>query len=170
MAAVFLTGLVILLWSANEAGERKSFAEWREGLEEWREAVREREKTSGLLLRSEEAALVEMGIYLDGGSVGYGFTNQLGSYVIFLPHPFGRKNWDGETAGWRVTDQELFVGPVSAGRDGLEVKIGSKFERKLKALTESAKRTAQDTEHMDHLDRIMKVIETREFDWTDFRE
>jgi hypothetical protein len=167
LAAASLVALGVFLVGNRE---RKSLAEWREDLEDWYEKVQDRRKTSVLLARSKDATLVGVAEYLDGVSIGFVFTNRLGSFTVFLPHPFGREDWDGEKMRWTVTHQDIFVGPQEAGTNGIKVKVGSRLEHKLVLLAESAKRNAEHTEHRDYFDRFSKVLHSRQFDWTDLRQ
>ena len=160
--------LAAVFWPSPDR-DRKTFAERWEDAEVWCENFRERRKTASRVRQSRDVSLVGVADYLDGGSIGYVFTNQLGSFTVFLPHPFMRDDWDGEKMEWKVTDQQMFVGPPSAGEDGIEVKTGSGIERKLKTLAGTARAAATDAERRMHLDRFLQALDTREFDWSSRR-
>jgi hypothetical protein len=94
LASAFLSALGVWFWSAAANSERKSLAERREHVKDWYAKIRERQKMSALVRRSQDATLAGVAEYLDGGSIGYVFTNRLGNFTVFLPHPGMREDWD----------------------------------------------------------------------------
>ncbi|HEX7862941.1 MAG TPA: hypothetical protein VF773_21590 [Verrucomicrobiae bacterium] len=133
--------------SAEDVAERQMHQQWRS-------------LTSEIINKSDHIVFFGAGLYLDGGSVGYFFTNQHGAFTAFLPHP----GVDNKEMGI-VRDQRIFLGQAESGTDGIELKPGSPLERKLKTLLQAAKVSPSTADLHNELQKFSSALHTREFEW-----
>jgi hypothetical protein len=112
--------------------------------------------TLTILNQSDDATFVAVPLYLDGGSVGYIFTNRFGVLEAFVPHP--------GSIGF-VRNQPIFLGQPGTGRDGIKVKAGSRAERKLKCLVQIAGSKTMPPHYRAELDTLTRLLATRQFEW-----
>src|SRR6187401_2501843 len=100
----FLTAALLLAGCASTSPEDASL---QRTYQQWRQT------TATILNQSDDATFAGVGPYLDGGSLGYIFTNQLGIITAFVPHP----GVDNKEMGL-VRNQRIFLGQPESGLDG----------------------------------------------------
>jgi hypothetical protein len=133
--------------SDDDSSQSAPFKQWRR-------------TTATILDQSHDATFVAVSLYLDGGSLGYSFTNHLGIITAFLPNP----GIEDKEMGL-VRNQRIFLGQPESGLKGIELKSGSQTERKLKTLVQTAAAKDMPPEYRAELDRFLEGLTTREFDW-----
>lgn len=127
-------------------------------------------QTRRLLRRSSSLQYTGCARYLDGGLMGFVFSNQEAkAFVVFVPNP-------GNAEGIALEDgrkyQKILV--VAKGEfapdEPLELRVGSRTEAKVMRLVRSALQENLPAERREEVFLLLEILAERNFDWEGFQE
>ncbi len=164
----------LLVYQLSPVGSDRSKAE-TEGLR--RESVTlfrsdgPQSEVRKLLRESSSFRYIGCARYLDGGSMGFVFTNQQArAFVLFVPCPNATAEKDG------VEDEHKFQKIFITAHlefppdEPVELRMGSRAEAKVMRLVRSALQENLPVERREEVFLLLEILAERTFDWKTFQE
>jgi hypothetical protein len=120
--------------------------------------------SNAILHHSRSLTYRGIGLYSDGGSLGFQFFNQNNHFfMVFVKSPYGGENEGIDAKGF----QRVFVAAVrEPGRDEtLEIKPQSRSEARLTELVRTSLSPELSSDQREEVLALLEILKSRKFDW-----
>jgi hypothetical protein len=122
-----------------------------------------------LLRRSSSLRYYGCGRYLDGGSMGFIFSNQeTKAFVVFVPNP----GWPQGIIlqnGRQFQRIQIVANAEFSDEEPVELRIGSRAEAKVIRLVRSSLKQNLAADRQEEVFLLLEILGTRTFDWAGFQ-
>jgi hypothetical protein len=122
------------------------------------------------LASSTALRYVGCALYLDGGSMGFMFTNQAAQpFVVFVPNP-----WLGEGVvekdGRKIQKVLMVSKKEFASEEPMELPVRSRAEAKVSRLVQTALQESLSEDRREEIYSLLEILAERTFDWDAFQK
>jgi hypothetical protein len=165
--------LSILVYRLSPVGSDRSKAETEELLRASSSVFRfggAQSETRRLLRRSSSLRYTGCARYLDGGSMGFVFSNQEAkAFVVFVPNP-NLAEGIGLEDGRKFQRILLVANGEFTPDEPLELRMGSRAEAKVMWLVRSTLQENLPADRREEVFLLLEILAERTFDWETFQK